>query len=327
MVSAQGSFAGTIQDLVSSARRALFGLKSIFNKNPELIPSLQIEMFNTLVSPILNYGSEVWGLAKADPIEKFHLSFLKNLLCVKQSTPNCFVYGELGVFPLILQRQTRVIKFWLKLLNPTSSVFLRSVYTELVTVNIESPQKVTWVSLLKNTLYKIGLGYYWERQDFIDGDTFINVFEQRIKDIYLQDWHSEVMNTSSNRIFKHLKCNFGLETYLNMHNKAFRVAITKIRLSSHVFMIERARWKVKVPEVNERLCTCCKKIETEYHCLIECPRFTNERMGLVPDFLLKQPNVYNFYNFINCRDEHLLKQLGLLCLKIQKAYKETLVVQ
>ena len=281
-ISSGGSFSSTIQDLTNSARRAMFGIKSIFSNNPELVPSLQIRLFDTLVTPILNYGCEVWGLAKADPIERLHLSFLKNILYVKQSTPNCFIYGELGVSPLYLQRQVRVIKLWLKLLNPSSSLFAREIYKELCIINIESPQTVTWVSLVKNLLYRIGLGTCWERQIFLDGDTFINVFTQRINDIYLQTWHGEVMQTSNNRLFKHIKSNFGHEHYLALNNKAFRIAITKIRLSSHVFMIERARWKAIIPELNERVCVYCNMIESEYHCSIECPRFANERMGLVP---------------------------------------------
>ena len=70
-----------------------------------------------MVSPILNYGSEVWGMRKADPIETFHLSFLKSILGVKTSTPNCFIYGELGAYPLILERKIRVIKYWLKIVR------------------------------------------------------------------------------------------------------------------------------------------------------------------------------------------------------------------
>ena len=70
-----------------------------------------------MVASILNYGCEVWGLRKADPIEKFHRSFLKSVLRVKNSTPNCFVYGELGVHPLYIERYVRVLSFFIKMIN------------------------------------------------------------------------------------------------------------------------------------------------------------------------------------------------------------------
>ena len=47
-----------------------------------------LSLFDKLVTPILNYGSEVWGFCKANQIERVHLQFCKNLLGVKQSTQN-----------------------------------------------------------------------------------------------------------------------------------------------------------------------------------------------------------------------------------------------
>ena len=324
-ITSGGSFAGTIKDLTNSARRAMFGLKSMIHRNPELLPSMQISLFNTLVSPILNYGSEVWGMSRADPIEKLHLSFLKTLLYVKQSTPNCFVYGELGVYPLFLQRQIRVIKLWLKILRAPNSSFLKLIYNEMLSINTENPRTVTWVSLVKNHLFSIGLGMFWERQQVFGEDSFLRTFSQRIHDIYLQNWSAEVMDTSENRLFKHIKQNFCLESYLNMSNKGLRVAITKIRLSSHVFMIERARWNVRIPKLKDRVCAYCNVIESEYHVLIECPRFTNERYGCVPQDLIKYPNMSNFKKFLTSSDENIQVKLGSLCFRVLKAYKEEML--
>ena len=71
--------------------------------------------------PILMYCSEVWGLHNTERLEIFHLSFLKSVLCVKKSTPNCFVYGELGMFPIHIELKTRAVKFWLKIIRTTTS--------------------------------------------------------------------------------------------------------------------------------------------------------------------------------------------------------------
>ena len=112
-----GSFAKGIQEIISSARRALFGLKRMLNKNNEITIKMQIELFDLRVAHILFYGAEIWGFCKAEPIERFHLGFLKSLLGVKNSTANCFVYGELGVMPLHIERKFRIIKFWVRILN------------------------------------------------------------------------------------------------------------------------------------------------------------------------------------------------------------------
>ena len=253
--------------------------------------------------------------------------FFKTFFALNPVHQNCFVYGQLGVFPLFLKRQERVIKFWLKLIRQgnTDSALQKLVYNEMVLINEKNPTAVTWVSLVKGLLFRIGMGNYWVSQYVADEGNFVSLFRQRIRDIFLQDWKAAVDLTSNNRIFKHIKVEFRFELYLNIPNKAFRIAVTKIRLSSHVFMIERARWNKRIPELNERVCEVCNVVEDEYHCLYICPRFTNERIGCVPDgVLLSNRTVYDFYKFLNCENERDLHKLGLLCYRVQKAYKREL---
>ena len=114
---------------------------------------MQIDLFNTMVTPILFYGCEVWGFCQADSLERFFMSFLKSILCVKQSTPNCFVYGELGIFPLIVERKVRILKYWFKILNSSDTCFLRKMYNELLLLSEHSPDQVTWVTLLRDMLF------------------------------------------------------------------------------------------------------------------------------------------------------------------------------
>jgi len=46
--------------------------------------------------PIFNYDSEVWGLLDSLQLERVHIRYCKELLCVRQQTQNNFIYGELG---------------------------------------------------------------------------------------------------------------------------------------------------------------------------------------------------------------------------------------
>jgi len=280
-----------------------------------------------MITPILNYGSEVWGLRKADPLEKFHLSFLKSVLNVKISTPNCFVYGELGVYPLILERKMRVVKYWLKIFRylDVKEHYVHKIYRELCQININNPNAVTWISEVKHLLESNGFGYVWQNQVVDSERDFLLIFRQRLCDVFLQNWYNEVELTSDGRLFKHIKREFGYESYLNLNNRALRVSITKIRLSSHLFLIERGRWGVNHIERRERLCTLCGCVEDEFHCLLECPRFNNERLGLLPDYLFRNKNLFNFVKFLTSNDLKEQRKLGLLCLKIQKEYRESVL--
>ena len=77
-----------------------------------------------------------------------------------------------------------------------------------------------------------GFGFVWLNQYVENENCFLNMFEQRIKDSYHQEWNSQVNLTSDYRLFKKIKQAFIFEKYLHMGNNVLRTAITKIRLSS-----------------------------------------------------------------------------------------------
>ena len=52
-----------------------------------------LELFDKVVSPVLNFGSDVWGFYKTSLVETVHFQFCKTHLGVKQSTQNDFIYG------------------------------------------------------------------------------------------------------------------------------------------------------------------------------------------------------------------------------------------
>ena len=82
--------------LAGQAQKAIFKLNGYLYYFSDITPKHILNLFDKLVTPILNYGSEVWGFCNAHQIERVHLQFCKNLLGVKQSTQNNFVYGDLG---------------------------------------------------------------------------------------------------------------------------------------------------------------------------------------------------------------------------------------
>jgi len=63
----------------------------------------------------LYYGCEVWGNINLEVLERVHKKFCKWVLNVKQSTNTLALYGELGQFPLYIERHVRMVKNLLKL--------------------------------------------------------------------------------------------------------------------------------------------------------------------------------------------------------------------
>ena len=102
--------------LVDQAQRSLhFIYKTI--RNESISVDLQLKLFDSMIEPILLYGSEVWGYENLKILEQIHLKSCKRILKVRNTTLNFIVYGELGRFPLEIRVKLRMISYWCKLVN------------------------------------------------------------------------------------------------------------------------------------------------------------------------------------------------------------------
>ena len=90
------------------------------------------ELFDSLVKPILMYGCAVWGYGAINEIEAYHLQFMKRTLGVKVTTNACVVYAETGRFPLHIDINLCMIKYWLKILNSDVKKLIHVAYNAML---------------------------------------------------------------------------------------------------------------------------------------------------------------------------------------------------
>ena len=132
-ISSLGNFTVTLDHLKEKALHALFSLRrhTDFRK---LKPSLACKIFDTLISPILTYNSEIWGVYTkpefkawdSSQIEKPHLQFCKRYLEVSNKASNIACRAELGRFPLNIAISQRILNYILYLKHKNEDSFVRS---------------------------------------------------------------------------------------------------------------------------------------------------------------------------------------------------------
>ena len=59
-----------------------------------------LKLFDSMVLPVLLYGSEIWRFENLSLMEKICNKFLKLLLPVRKATPSYLLYGEIGRYPV-----------------------------------------------------------------------------------------------------------------------------------------------------------------------------------------------------------------------------------
>jgi len=88
-----GSFSKTQSALSGQALKAIFQINKYLHKFTSLSVQHRLDLCEKLITPILNYGSQVWGFAHCTCIERVHLQCCKRLLGVK-NVPKMTLYME-----------------------------------------------------------------------------------------------------------------------------------------------------------------------------------------------------------------------------------------
>ena len=116
---------------IDQAKKAMHVLyKRIRNLNLPI--DLQIQLFDHTIVPIMLYGCEIWGYQNTKLIENLHNDFLRNILKLRKSTPHYMIYGELGRKPLDINIKSRMIGYWIIVVNAKEQKLSKLLYNILL---------------------------------------------------------------------------------------------------------------------------------------------------------------------------------------------------
>ena len=210
-----GKFAKNKKRLIDQARKAMF---SLMKKSRKLsLPiDIQLHLFESMIVPILFYGSEVWVSENVDIINQFQLKFCKMLLGLKQSTPNIMIYGELGITPLNLSIENRILNFWAWVVNGKPDKISAILYKLAYELHKKNIYQSPWITYVKSSLDGIGLSDNWLSQTVNNIYTFKTRVKSVLHDNFTQSWKSKIFESSkciNHRIYKDT---FKFEGYLNL---------------------------------------------------------------------------------------------------------------
>ncbi len=279
-VDAKCSFKETIKMLSCKANRAIYAVNSRYQLK-HLPVQAALKLFDSTITPILLYGSEVWSIYEkvddkewdSNKIEKIHTQFLKRILGVNRSSTNIMVRGELGRYPLRIQTDSKIINF-------TKHISEECKPSALVLHSLEYEQSIsnrkTIISYIKELSDKLN-----------DNEVSKTLLTQKsnfeikkiLKANYQMSWKSKIENCSKALTYRSYKNRINLEAYLSLiTNRTERRIMTKLRLSDHCLAIEKGRQYKPPMERDKRFCSTCKnKIEDETHFILECEAFKAAR--------------------------------------------------
>ncbi|MEW8548255.1 MAG: reverse transcriptase family protein [Candidatus Thiodiazotropha sp.] len=301
------SFLNARKHIAEQAKKAMYLLFCRIN-NLELPIDLQLKLFDHTILPILTYASEIWGFESIDVLEKIHIEFLRKITKCRKSTPLYMLYAELGRVPLNVIVKSRIIGFWNRLLLGKETKIAKILYYVLInTENITSK----WIVNVKKILCDVGRNDLWVYQNYITSFSTKFLVKQLLKDQYLQNWRANLNVSSKANHYGYIKDNIELEPYFKLLPKHLYLNMVLFRTANHKFPIEVGRWNNI--ELEDRKCTlCCKNtIGDEFHYLLECPFFNNERLKYVSSFYYRRPNMLKYKELLSRQNVNHLRNLAV----------------
>ena len=282
----------------------------------DLKPKTLCQLFDAFVGSILNYASEIWGFTKSKEIERIHLKFCTRMLQVRLNSCNACVYGELGRYPLYINRFIRMLKYWFKI-RLSDNIILQTVYN----MNVVECHKgnINWVSHIKQLLNDYGYGYVFNNPSSVCVNSFICQFRNRLIDTFKQEWFGTLSNGTVLDMYRVFKPTIVYESYLDLLPRSLRTQFVKLRISVHSLRIQTGRYgRNNIPR-NERYCVCCnsRDIEDEFHFVCICPCFSVLRQKYLKRYLYVNPSVFKYHQLLTSSDKN---ELVKLCKYIKEAF-------
>ena len=276
VITPSGEIKSALDDLRSRALKAYMSLKTKLGACFKEYVDDTISLFDTLVKPILLYGSDFWGCLKCpknNPIENLHMQFCKQLLGVQKNTTNYGVLLEVGRVPLMGEARSMSIKNWDRIKNKKANqIIIKSHENSLL-------EDLNWTKTIKDTLAEHGLQIFYSQPELRNKHLS---FLKRANDIFHQNAFSAINDDSSKlRTYSLIKEIKGREDYLTkIRNFKSRTTLTKFRLSNHKLRIELGRRDGTPRE--ERTCQICHDgVEDEIHLLVKCKQYEELRAPLI----------------------------------------------
>ena len=262
------------------------------------------------ITPILNYGFEAGGFHSAPNIESVQLSFYKRILKVKKSTQNDFVYGILGQMPMQIHRHCRIIRYWTKIVLGKKSSYVNLLYSSSLQ-NIENGNINNWAFNVKNLLCSNGFGDIWRAQFVDDQDGFCKAFETRLFDVFRQGWSGRLSESSRASFYNKIIKDHSFNNMLDIVNvPSHRSSLTRLLCSSHRLRIETGRWVRPTIPRNNRICETCNKLDDEYHFLLECNLYKDNRSKFIKSYYWRRPSMFKCTQLMTTGNKKDLRNLA-----------------
>ncbi len=264
-------FDKTAEMLASSAGRALGAIINKVRVNKDLGFKSYTTLIDNCVSPILQYGSSVWGNKNFKVCEDVILRACRFYSGVHRMTPIPGIQGDFGWLDCRSKSILESIRLYNRFVRMRESRLNKKVF-----LWDKSLCKENWSSSFKNILTDLNLENYWLNNILIPMDLAKEKIWERLE----RDWRYHCSTKPKLRTYRIHKHDMNVASHLDCNMPKYqRSLISQLRLGVLPLRIETGRFNRL--DIADRVCQVCPDpsncLENESHFLFECHLYDEYR--------------------------------------------------
>ena len=242
------------------------------------------KLYDSLVWPIIEYGSSIWGATKRSCIEAVQNRACRYYLGVGKYTPNLAVHGDIGWIPTQVKQWKSLGRLWCRFKDMSQNRINKRIFQW--SVSSASTGCKNWAFKFKAHMTQLNMEHIFVENVIYSKSYILNNIHEKQLSLFKELWRNELDRVnrpngsqSKLRTYRIFKQTFGTETYVSSDiPKPHRSALAKFRCGVAPIKLETGRYE-NLP-VADRKCFVCDTVESECHVICECPIYKDLRNSL-----------------------------------------------
>ncbi len=270
------TFGKATEVLSAAANRALGSMINKYKSMRETNYRTYTKLYESLVCPVMDYGSAVWGMKSYDKLDHVHNRAIRFFVGVHRLCPIPGFVGDMGWLDNLSHWKIERVRLWNRLINTDDDRLVKKIFVwdkEVYT----NTNKGNFMSHLKQICTDCDMNDCYINNTQID----IPCIKQHLFERLNDKWADSCVNMSKVDLYKQIKTTFDAEKFLTLNiDKYEKSLLAQLRYGILPLRVETGRFINE--KRHERICTLCdtSSIEDQIHFLFYCNFYEIQRNEL-----------------------------------------------
>ncbi len=262
--------------LGNASGRALGGMINKYKGLGEMGYETYTKMFESLVCPVMDYSSAIWGSKSYDTLDNVFNRAQRFFTGVHRLCPIDGFTGDMGWVNNRTRWKIETLRLWNRLLKTEKDRLVYKVLQwDMASHRINN--KANFASNVKQILCQIKSKRSYNDMNTID----IDYARKSLMDCVENEWKRSACNKTKLELYNNIKHKFGAERYLLLNIEYEKSLLSQLRYGILPLRIETGRFCNEKRE--DRLCVFCdtNTVENTEHFLFECSLYDHQRLNFI----------------------------------------------